>query len=74
MFEILVGPDVEKLLVFEAEILVETVALVSNAAVTSDVITLVTIAVGRICVDFNSVILVDKTVKVIDIVLRMVKE
>ena len=64
----------EKLLVFEAEILVETVALVSNAAVTSDVITLVTIAVGRICVDFNSVILVDKTVKVIDIVLRMVKE
>ena len=62
----------EKLLVFEAEILVETVALVSNAAVTSDVITLVTIAVGRICVDFNSVIFVDKTAK--DIVLRMVKE
>ena len=62
----------EKRLVFEAEILVETVALVSNAAVTSDVITLVTIAVGRICVDFNSVIFVDKTAK--DIVLRMVKE
>ena len=72
MFEILVGPGVEKRLVFEAEILVETVALVSNAAVTSDVITLVTIAVGRICVDFNSVIFVDKTAK--DIVLRMVKE
>ena len=64
----------EILLFFEAKILVETVALVSNAAVTSDIINLVTIAVGRICVDFNTVILVDKTAKVINIVLGMVKE
>ena len=56
------------LLVFETKILVETVALLLNVAVTSDSINLVIIAVGRICVDFNCAKLVDKTAKVIDIV------
>ena len=60
----------EILLVFEAE----TLALFWNVAANSDIISLVIIVVGRICVDFNSVVLVDKTAKVIDIVLGLVKE
>lgn len=64
----------EILLVFETKILVETVAILLNVAVTSDSINLVIIAVGRICVDFNSARLVYKTANVIDIVSGMVKE
>lgn len=64
----------EILLVFETKILVETVAILLNVAVTSDSINLVIIAVGRNCVDFNSARLVYKTANVIDIVSGMVKE
>ena len=73
VFEILVGTGVEILIVFEAKILVETVAIFLNVAVTSD-IKLVAIAMSGICVDFNSFIPVDKTLKVIDIVLGLVNE
>ena len=64
----------EILNVFKAKIVVETVAFLFNVAVILDIISVVAIVVGRICVDFDSVITVDKTAKVIDIVLGMVKE
>lgn len=55
----------EILNVFEAKILVVSVALLVNDVVTSD-INCVVIAVGRSCVDFDSVILVNKTAKTIE--------
>ena len=57
----------EILNVFETKILVVSVALLVNVVVTSDIHGVV-IAVGRICVDFDSVILVDKTAKIIEFV------
>ena len=53
--------------VFGANISVVSVALLVNVVVTSD-INVVDISVGRICVDFDSVTLVDKTAKKIRLV------
>ena len=50
--------------VFEGDIFVVSVALLGNIAV-AFVINVVSIAVGRICVDFDSVMLVDKTTKMV---------
>ena len=61
--EILADANVEILIVFEGNILVVSVALLGNIAVTF-VINVVATAVGCICVDFDSVMLVDKTTKI----------
>lgn len=62
--DILVGTDVEILDVFEGNILDVFVSLLANVVVTSDM-TGVAIIVGRICIDFDSVLLVDKTANII---------
>lgn len=49
--------------VFEGNILVVSVTLLGNITVTS-VIDVVAIAVGRVCVDIDCVMLVDKTAKI----------
>ena len=71
--ETLADTNLEILDVFEGKILVVSVTLLVNVAVTSD-INVVTIAVGRICIDFDSVILVDKTGNIIWFLQGVVKE
>lgn len=61
--EILADTNVKVLIVLEGNILVVSVALLGNIAVTF-VINVVATAVGCICVDFDSVMLVDKTAKI----------
>ena len=61
--EILADTNVGILNVLEGIILVVSVTLLENIAVTS-VIDVAAIAVGRICVDIDSVMLVDKTAKI----------
>ena len=62
--EILADTNEEMLNVFEGDILVVSVALLGNIAV-AFVINVVSIAVGRICVDFDSVMILDKTTKMV---------
>ena len=61
--EMLADTNLEILNVSEGNILVESLTLLENVADTF-VINAVAIAVGRICVDFGSVMLVDKTAKI----------